>query len=383
MMAMQKGFLYQKIYEDLLGDISTGVYAGGKRLPSEKELAERYQVSRITSKKALEMLEENGYITRAPGRGSFVNTELRAEASALHPARRRRGGSRLIGIILEDFAENFGTMILAGAEQACSEKSYNLILKRSNGSQKQEAAAIQDLLNLGVDGILVMPVHGDNYNPMILKLSVESFPFVLIDRELQGIPASFVGTDNLSAAKNMTDYLFGLGHRNICFVAPSEVETSTVQQRIKGFTSSCAEHGSLTSENSFISNIVSTLPGKKEPDGIAKDTETVKRYLRENPETTAFFAVEYNIALIIYKAIYEMGKRIPDDYTVVCFDSPPNYIGQYTFTHICQDEIQIGRKSVEFLLDRIRGGAIEKCSLDGQLVRGDSTRALADISFHS
>ncbi len=382
-MVMQKGFLYQKIYEDLLSDISKGVYSNAERLPSEKELAERYHVSRITSKKALEMLEENGYITRAPGRGSFVNTEHKAEGNTLHLDQRHREDSRLIGIVVEDFAENFGTMILAGAERACNEKSYNLILKRSNGSQKQEAAAIQDLMNLGADGILVMPVHGDNYNPMILKLAVESFPFVLIDRELKGIPASFVGTDNLSAAKNMTDYLFKLGHRNICFVAPSEVDTSTVQQRIEGFTSSCAEHDNLTGKNSIVSNIISTLPGEKEPDGIAKDTEAIKQYLRENPETTAFFAVEYNIALIIYKAIYEMGKKIPDDYTVVCFDSPPNYIGQYTFTHICQDEILIGQKSVELLLNQIHGGAIEKCFLSGQLVQGDSTRALSDISFKS
>lgn len=376
MMAMQKEFLYQKIYEDLLSDISKGVYSNEERLPSEKELAERYQVSRITSKKALEMLEENGYITRAPGRGSFINTEHKGEERAPFRGQRHQEESRLIGIIVEDFAENFGTMILAGAERACSEKSYSLILKRSNGSQEQEAAAIQDLMNLGVDGILVMPVHGDNYNPMILKLTVEAFPFVLIDRELKGIPASFVGTDNLSAAKNMTDYLFELGHRNICFVAPAEVDTSTVRQRMEGFTASCTEHDSTAGKSSVVTNIISTLPGKKELDGIAKDTEVIKQYLREHPETTAFFAVEYNIALIIYKAVYEMGKKIPEDYTVVCFDSPPNYIEQYTFTHIRQDEVLIGRTSVEFLLNLIHGGSIEKCYMNGQLVQGDSTRKI-------
>ncbi len=376
MMAMQKEFLYQRIYEDLFRDISNGVYSSDERLPSEKELAERYQVSRITSKKALEILEENGYITRAPGRGSFINMEHKGEEKALFRGQRHREESRMIGIIVEDFAENFGTMILAGAERICSEKSYNLILKRSNGSQEQEASAIQTLLNLGVDGILVMPVHGDNYNPMILKLAVEAFPFVLIDRELKGIPASFVGTDNLSAAKNMTDYLFELGHRNICFVGPSEVDTSTVQQRIEGFTGSCMEHESLDGESSVVTNIISTLPGRKEPDGIAKDAKVIKQYLREHPETTAFFAVEYNIALIVYKAIYEMGKKIPDDYTVVCFDSPPNYIDQYTFTHIRQDEVSIGRKSGEFLLNQIHGGTIEKCSMNGQLVHGNSTRKI-------
>lgn len=373
MMAMQKEFLYQKIYDDLFSDISKGLYSPEQRLPSEKELAERYQVSRITSKKALEMLEKNGYITRFPGRGSFINTGYNQEKAMLQGVHNREK-SRLIGIVVEDFAENFGTMILSGAEQRCSKESYNLILKRSHGSQQQESAAIQGLINLGVDGILVMPVHGDNYNPTILKLAVEKFPFVLIDRELKGIPASFVGTDNLSAAKNMTDYLFELGHKNICFVAPAETDTSTVRQRMEGFMSSYEKHNVLAGKNFVVSNIISTLPGEKESDSIGKDVAVMKKYLHEHPETTAFFAVEYNIALIVYKAIYETGRKVPDDYTVVCFDSPPNYIGEYTFAHIRQDEILIGQKSVELLLNQIQGGTIEKCTINSELVQGNSVR---------
>ena len=48
--------MYKKIYDDLLEAIEKGIYPPGSKLPSEKELMEQYNVSRITSKKALEML---------------------------------------------------------------------------------------------------------------------------------------------------------------------------------------------------------------------------------------------------------------------------------------------------------------------------------------
>ena len=67
-MASGKAFMYETIYNDLLEGIRNGTYPAGSRLPSEKELAGQYGVSRITSKKALELLAERGMISRMPGR---------------------------------------------------------------------------------------------------------------------------------------------------------------------------------------------------------------------------------------------------------------------------------------------------------------------------
>ena len=69
---MKRKLLYETIYNDLLDGIRNGTYPPGSRLPSEKELSEKYDVSRITSKKSLEMLADENLITRMPGRGSYV-----------------------------------------------------------------------------------------------------------------------------------------------------------------------------------------------------------------------------------------------------------------------------------------------------------------------
>lgn len=64
--------MYEKIFDEVKQLIVNKSYGQGERVPSEKELAETYNVSRITSKKALEMLAAEHLIVRKPGRGSFV-----------------------------------------------------------------------------------------------------------------------------------------------------------------------------------------------------------------------------------------------------------------------------------------------------------------------
>ena len=65
--------MYEQIQNELMEQIQSGVFQPGDRIPSEKELAERYHVSRITAVKALTELALNGYIYRVQGRGSFAN----------------------------------------------------------------------------------------------------------------------------------------------------------------------------------------------------------------------------------------------------------------------------------------------------------------------
>ncbi len=71
-MRKQPFWQYKQISEELIQQIESGEFAIKSKLPSEKELCNQYDVSRITVRKALAELEEKGYITRRQGQGSFV-----------------------------------------------------------------------------------------------------------------------------------------------------------------------------------------------------------------------------------------------------------------------------------------------------------------------
>ncbi len=65
--------LYFKIEKEILDSIQNDVYKAGEQLPSEAEIAQQYQVSRITAKRALDDLVNQGWAYRQQGKGTFVS----------------------------------------------------------------------------------------------------------------------------------------------------------------------------------------------------------------------------------------------------------------------------------------------------------------------
>lgn len=64
--------MHKQIQEDILVKISRGIYPEGSRLPSERDLAEAYEVSRVTIRQTIANLVIAGILERAPGSGTFV-----------------------------------------------------------------------------------------------------------------------------------------------------------------------------------------------------------------------------------------------------------------------------------------------------------------------
>ncbi len=66
---------YHQIAEELGTRVRSGEYAAGRVLPSESELSDEFGVSRVTVRKALEMLREEGLVDARQGFGWFVAGE--------------------------------------------------------------------------------------------------------------------------------------------------------------------------------------------------------------------------------------------------------------------------------------------------------------------
>lgn len=63
---------YQKVEDFFIDRINKGILKPGDKLPSEINISEKYDVSRMTVNKAMKNLEKQGYVTRIAGRGTFV-----------------------------------------------------------------------------------------------------------------------------------------------------------------------------------------------------------------------------------------------------------------------------------------------------------------------
>jgi GntR family transcriptional regulator, histidine utilization repressor len=95
--------LYVQVKDHILGNINSGAWAPGSRVPSENELVESFGISRMTANRALRELSADGYLARVPGVGTFVKEqaartslmELRNIAEEIE-ARGHKHTSRLI-----------------------------------------------------------------------------------------------------------------------------------------------------------------------------------------------------------------------------------------------------------------------------------------------
>jgi len=67
--------IYKEVKSDLSDKISEGVYKSGDRIPSERTLAQAYGVSRMTLRQALNELENDGFLRKEKGRGTFVTSK--------------------------------------------------------------------------------------------------------------------------------------------------------------------------------------------------------------------------------------------------------------------------------------------------------------------
>lgn len=70
---------YLQIYEYLHGMIARGKFTDGDKLPTEMQLAEKFGVSRMTAKKALDKLVIEGMAVRGRGKGTFLTSRVPRE----------------------------------------------------------------------------------------------------------------------------------------------------------------------------------------------------------------------------------------------------------------------------------------------------------------
>lgn len=344
--------LYERICAHVLEQLRRGALRPGDRVPSEMELAAQFSVSRITSKRALEVLREAGLVERIRGKGTFVVgrlPDLTDLTVPLRPGSQRDASS--IALIVPDMSEAYGLDLLNAIEERCAEYGAHLVVRRTHGRQSDEEKAVDSLVAT-VDGLIVFPVHGDFYNASLLRQVLDGYPVVLVDRHLSGIPVAAVHTDNVAAARALTTRLLDQGHEHIAFVSPPPVNTSSIEDRLEGFRAAFAGHG----QPYELTDLRSTLPGSTTTESVRADLDVIRRFRDRMPEVTAYFACEYNLARMVDRVLG--GDRV-----VACFDSPGDSIGGPPYLHVRQNQTEMGRRAVDLLLAQLRGEPVPNLSL--------------------
>ena len=243
--------------------------------------------------------------------------------------------TRTIGVIVYDIQSLFNSTLLSYISESLRAAGYGLLICDSADNAEQEGKNIRFLLSKKVDGILLIPINGDEHD---LALATEAgVPVVLLDRPVRG--RTCVKIDNPAAAASVVELLSENGHRDIALIG-SEGEY-TGRKRCEGFASAMKERGYLL-KDCFIKNGTAS---------IQFGYESMKQLLAMDKKPTAVFMTNYEITLGGVMAVNESSVRCPEDISLVGFDNLIlSQIVKPKMTMVVQPMRAMGEKAVEILM---------------------------------
>lgn len=344
--------LYIQIQNHFKEQISSRKLQEDDKIPTEKEILEQFNVSRITVANALNELAREGWIYRIPGRGTFVKgiPETYIPRSKIVPVQSQttnRAARPKIGLIFPFVDDFFAIRLIRGITSVLENSGYSLIMMFSFNSKEREKEIIRDLKD-NVAGLIIFPVDAEVYNEEIITLKMTDYPFVLIDRYLPGVETNTVYSDSALAAKLAVEHLWGLGHRNIAICSDSPQPTVSVEERVNGYISALRDKGEMINPALFLTDFASQ-PSLVNPE------HALYRFIK-NRMATAYIALNGNLGVHILSIAKLEGLRVPEDLSIVTFDNPSPVMDELSlFTHIDQNEGEIGTRAGELIIETIKG----------------------------
>lgn len=353
---------YRQIADHLRAQIASGIYRAGDRLPTEWDLARLHGVSRVTSAAALGLLEREGLVLRSPRRGTVVRASPHVARAAARP---------LLAWLQPGIDYGFGLELLCSVEGAARAAGFNLLLRFTGSERQDEEQAIRDTVAAGASAIALWLQDGETYNAEVLRLVVDGFPVVLVDRHLRGVQCACVGSDNVQGARALVERLVQRGHRSICALAFPVKGTSAIEERLDGYMQALAGAGIPTDHSLiYVEDRYFPTPSVLLPE------DHVRRFadfLRRRPDITAIFASNARLGELAQRALDHLHLRAPDDVSLVSVDGLPGMqAAQPTITCAIQQSWEIGVKTVELLREAIAGKAPSRVLLPMQIWDGDS-----------
>ena len=321
------------------------------RVPSERALARQYGIAQMTVRRALAGLVDEGILTRQVGRGTFVCRPGTAPRKtyqlgfALHPA--VAGGIR----------NPYFSHVLHGAEQTARAHGFSIVF----------TSAVEELLHTvhsrsrrKVDGILAVAIDDEE----AVHRCARVVPTVVLDNEFDGVAC--VVADNEAGAYTATAHLVALGHRRIAHLAGSS-DSAVGRARLAGYRKALLDAG-LPCHDSLV------VPGTFDSDAGHAGVGALQA-LPEPP--TAIFCVNDAVALGAMKRLKNMGRRVPDDVSILGFDDIETAaFADPPLTTVRVDQERLGALAAEMLLAAVhhRQAPAERSLVPVELVVRQSCR---------
>jgi LacI family transcriptional regulator len=323
--------LVVQVEQALRQAIVDGAFADQK-LPTEVELAETFGVSRETVRRAAEVLQREGLLTKHRRRGTVLRSAAPTPGLPIAPIAAPvafvQADYRALGD--DQVADGAAGLMLQGAVDAAGRKQVDVLVRGTTPERLRTTLA--ELAARGrVRGAIVASFADDK---ALRKLGGLRLPLMLLDHDLPVPKLSSLRDDSAAGSCSAVEHLVQLGHHRIGYVHWRMAELNV--WRLRGYRDGMRA-AKLPVRRAYELAAAITAAGGE---------EAAAAWAEMSPRPTALICFNNTLALHVIEALERRGVRVPEELSVVgCGGAAA--IGLTT----CQtDWYDLGRQAMEMLL---------------------------------
>jgi len=250
----------------------------------------------------------------------------------------------LIGLVIADITTNTGALLTKGVNDACDNKSFQIIMVNTNNDSQKERLSLQALVDRQVEGIIVNTVGGNDH--FITALQQQGIKIVLADGVFKDGAVDAVAINYEKATVEMIKKVYAEGFEKIGFFS-QQLNNQSRSKKHDYFLETTANFVKNTRKLTYI--IDENFP-------IAKECQDLlQTFLKEHKgKNKAIFAEDSLVLGNLINSIHRLGLKIPDDIGVCGYDE----LGVIkalddNISVISKPAYNIGSQAAELLLKRI------------------------------
>ncbi len=292
---------YRELLDKLRNDIKNAVYAEGQKLPSENELADDTGYSRQTVRRAIGLLEEEGFLSRIRGSGTYVRSAVP-----------HRAATHNIGVVTTYIGEYIFPLILHGIDEVLSENGYTPMLSATRNRVDNERRILTEFLSKPIDGLIVEGTKTAMPNPNIdlyVHLKEIGIPVVFINGYYPELKKPvYVVADDRAGGRQVCVELLKKGHRHIAGIFKSDDIQG--HRRYAGYADALRAEDIPVSDDNVL-----WYTTENRDDLLAALT------MRTLRDCTAVVCYNDEVALQVLNVLQKNGVDVPNDIELVSFDN--------------------------------------------------------------
>lgn len=325
------------------------------------EVAKKAGVSKATVSR---VLSGNGYVseeTRARVFSAIEETGYRPNLLARNLATKT---TQTLGLVVTNtlYSGNYFSEILFHSARMMEQHGRQLILADGKHSAEEERAAIDFLLDLRCDGIIIYP-RFLSIAEMDEIIARHRQPIMVINRQLRVNQSYCIYSDQRGSGQLAVDYLLEQGHRDIAFITGS-LDSPTGVERLSGYKAALEKHGIPLREELIVKGKWTAQSGM----------EAVAKLLAGGTPFSALVASNDDMAVGALKALAEQGVQVPEQVSLIGFDD----IALAPFTRPSLTTMKVPltemmKETVDRLIAMLDGGELKlRTNFPASLVLRDS-----------